>query len=1174
MAVTVEMRTQVSQLYVALFGRAPDAEGLAFWTQMLAGGASVADVANTMYATDPARSFYPLFLTNQEIVASFYQNVLGRPADAEGLAYWTAKLNAPGATPGSVIQEMIDVVVNYIAWGGTDPDGIVSHNLFINKVEVAQAYGEAGGSIAGASAILVGVTDDHATVDAKLAQINGPVIGDTLQLTAATDNITIAQPNTLDTVQGIVDGDGDGDTSGSTLTPLDKIVGNGFTTVQLAVTETGNAAILTTLENIKTVDLIAGTGGGITFNAALWQNIGEITLNAGSNGMWGNFTNLHAGVDLSVGTGVSGSLTASYTDARGAWVSSDKMASVSYIDGGNIDATAGAGRDVSASVWANAGGVDLTVGDVTFAGNNADSMWFGVFNNSSEAGDITVGNLSFSGFDDQYWAISNTGHSAASAAGNITVGDVLMQVNASGTGEGSIYNSGDGVVGNTTVGNVTLEVGDNGSASISISQSGADGAGDVTVGNVALLVGASASGSIYVENNAGSDYAPGAPIALGNMTVGDVSIDVGFDGSAGFSVSAYAYTTAAGRSASVGSFAVGDLAVTLAQDAWLSVDMEQSAYVSGLGASASVGDVSIGAFDATLAVDAGLSYSVSVSAYSSNGPGASVGDVVIGPAMLDMGINSYASIEYSVYAYGSATSQVHVGDVTIGGVSAVLDDGADLYYSAEITSYGDIGAVNLGDVSLQLGVSAYASVSLDVWSSTDIASFELGDVNVSAGLNGSITMSVSATASNGSIGDVRFGDVTAVGGPGSFISLEHEVSASQNLGNVTIGDVSLSAAAPGAYVYVSHDFSAWNGAIGDVNVGDVSVAAVTSADAYYDFYMSGETAIGNVSIGDVSVSAVGANASASAYFDIENDNVGTIGNITVGDVAVTVSGESAWGYFYVSASSATSGGTVTVGDLDLAVGNAAQKTGAYLDVEIGNDLGSVVVGDIDLTGTSVRGTADITMAYSADVSLWSSAAGGITIGTITVAGGDGAADNFGNIFDITGAGWLSLSAGAQGVTLGGVDYSGYGDTGGVTLDVSGFKGNTMVVGSAFGDAITDNAGVNQLTGGAGADTFTILDTNTGKTLGLIDAIMDFSNAQGDKIDLTPVVNVGNYGEAGYADFNAFLAGADAADKAVWVGLVGSDGFAAVDYDTNGSVDYVIQLVGLGSLANIDVASFV
>jgi hypothetical protein len=70
------------------------------------------------------------------------------------------------------------------------------------------------------------------------------------------------------------------------------------------------------------------------------------------------------------------------------------------------------------------------------------------------------------------------------------------------------------------------------------------------------------------------------------------------------------------------------------------------------------------------------------------------------------------------------------------------------------------------------------------------------------------------------------------------------------------------------------------------------------------------------------------------------------------------------------------------------------------------------------------------------------------------------------------------------------------------------------------------------------------------------------------------VNVGNYGESTYADFAAFAAGAAAADKAVWVGLVGSTGYAAVDYDTNGTVDYMIELVGLTSTGNIDVASFI
>lgn len=185
MAITAEMRTQVSQLYVALFGRAPDTDGLGYWVQQLSAGKSLTDVANTMYATEPARVYYPSYMTNQEIIASFYENVLGRVADAEGLAFWTAKLNASGASVGSVINEMINVVANY---SGNDPDGLVSFNLFNNKVEVAQYWGENAGGVDGSSSILAGVSADDATVTAAIAKIGSG--SGAFTLTNGTDNAT------------------------------------------------------------------------------------------------------------------------------------------------------------------------------------------------------------------------------------------------------------------------------------------------------------------------------------------------------------------------------------------------------------------------------------------------------------------------------------------------------------------------------------------------------------------------------------------------------------------------------------------------------------------------------------------------------------------------------------------------------------------------------------------------------------------------------------------------------------------------------------------------------------------------------------------------------------------------------------------------------------------------
>lgn len=151
----------VTQLYVSLFGRAPDAEGLNHWAGMLASGQPMASVADAMFGSAPARAYLPEGLGNEQLIASVYQSALGRAADARGLAYWTARLDAPGATAGSVITEMIDATEHY---AGGDPLGIASAALFNNRAEAAQFYGENGGSIANSASVLAAVSAQHASV--------------------------------------------------------------------------------------------------------------------------------------------------------------------------------------------------------------------------------------------------------------------------------------------------------------------------------------------------------------------------------------------------------------------------------------------------------------------------------------------------------------------------------------------------------------------------------------------------------------------------------------------------------------------------------------------------------------------------------------------------------------------------------------------------------------------------------------------------------------------------------------------------------------------------------------------------------------------------------------------------------------------------------------------------
>jgi len=254
MAITVEMRTQVSQLYVALFGRAPDGEGLGYWVNELGTGRSIVDVANTMYATAPARTLYPAYLTNQEIIGNFYTNVLGRTADNEGLNYWTGKLN--GATPGSVIAEMINVVANY---SGSDPAGLTSAALFNNKVEVAQWYGETIGDLAGATTILANVTDDPATVEAVMSA--GVQNGQTFTLTYNTDKATanifeaglVYTPGGNDRINALQDEDTL--TGTGTKPTLNATLGN--------ANDNGGTTVTPKLSGIETINVgFTGSAGG------------------------------------------------------------------------------------------------------------------------------------------------------------------------------------------------------------------------------------------------------------------------------------------------------------------------------------------------------------------------------------------------------------------------------------------------------------------------------------------------------------------------------------------------------------------------------------------------------------------------------------------------------------------------------------------------------------------------------------------------------------------------------------------------------------------------------------------------------------------------------------------------------------------------------------------------
>jgi len=241
-AITVAMRTEISQLYVSLFGRAPDNEGLGFWVSSLAGGNTIAKIAQSMYETAPARAYYPLYATPSEVVTTFYTNVLGRAPDAEGLAFWVNEFNN-AVSPGTFFAKLISNVVNY---SGTDAAGLVSKSLFTNKVAVGQFYGESGGTIAGAAAALTGVTAVAASVDtAKTAILNPVVAAQTFTLTTGSDSFTGSSGNDVFNAANAA-----GTAAGQTFTVADTLNGGaGTDALNISV---GNASVYA-LSNVSNI---------------------------------------------------------------------------------------------------------------------------------------------------------------------------------------------------------------------------------------------------------------------------------------------------------------------------------------------------------------------------------------------------------------------------------------------------------------------------------------------------------------------------------------------------------------------------------------------------------------------------------------------------------------------------------------------------------------------------------------------------------------------------------------------------------------------------------------------------------------------------------------------------------------------------------------------------------
>ena len=178
-------QTQVSQLYVSIFGRASEGEGNAYWQSQ----PDMATAAAAMLDTVAARNYFGANLnTNQAFIEHIYLNTLNKTIsdDFDGISYWVNMLNA-GTSRGEAVAALVGVIKEYAPgaqyYNPNDAATVAAYKQFTNRVEIsnymADYVWDTPGDWQTSTSFNHGlvVTDNPSTVYAAMVVVNSFIDG-------------------------------------------------------------------------------------------------------------------------------------------------------------------------------------------------------------------------------------------------------------------------------------------------------------------------------------------------------------------------------------------------------------------------------------------------------------------------------------------------------------------------------------------------------------------------------------------------------------------------------------------------------------------------------------------------------------------------------------------------------------------------------------------------------------------------------------------------------------------------------------------------------------------------------------------------------------------------------------------------------------------------------------
>jgi len=111
------------RIYQAAFERTPDAEGLAYWIDVLdSGQKGMVEVANDFLFSQEFQQTYGA-LSTEDFVEELYENILQRVGETDGLDYWVDQLESGARSRADVLSNFADSQENVELVGATIETG-------------------------------------------------------------------------------------------------------------------------------------------------------------------------------------------------------------------------------------------------------------------------------------------------------------------------------------------------------------------------------------------------------------------------------------------------------------------------------------------------------------------------------------------------------------------------------------------------------------------------------------------------------------------------------------------------------------------------------------------------------------------------------------------------------------------------------------------------------------------------------------------------------------------------------------------------------------------------------------------------------------------------------------------------------------------------------------------